>query len=180
MKISKKDSKLPFTYGETYITAMVRDPYWIFCYWEILSNEIEESQNKETDAKAILRIHDITNIEFNGRNAHYFFDSEAVSLRGSQYINLKKPNRTYCVEIGIKTADSFNCLARSGSVMTPPAWISESMEEYWTISEEDFGKLYTLSGGYDFGITKSGASKGRSGIKELLENISSPVRKNKR
>jgi hypothetical protein len=154
-KIAEKDefvtiSKLPQYYGETSITAMMRDPYWIYCYWELAPDK-----KKASNARVILRVYDITGIEFNGTNAHSFFDIEISNTSGSRHIELREPSRTYCVEIGTKSAKRYRCLTRSGPVTTPRAGMSKTIDPNWPISDENFKKVYALSGGDITGMANS-------------------------
>lgn len=63
--------RLPDTYGSTEIVLMVRDPYWVYAYWEI-ADDIPRAvtaalgpEGLRTFRKA-LRVHDVTDIEFDG------------------------------------------------------------------------------------------------------------------
>ena len=42
-KVFPKKKKLPFTYNETMITALLRDPGWIFVFWDFHTNVVQSS-----------------------------------------------------------------------------------------------------------------------------------------
>jgi hypothetical protein len=172
---------LPEAYGETRITLMIRDPYWAYAYWEITPEGLAEVKRKIIDnadngneTKTILRVYDITGISFAGDNAHSFFDVEINPFANNWYINLTTPNRTYCVDIGVKTLKGdFYLLARSNEISTPSAWMSDIIDEQWMSPEEDFEKVYALSGGYRVG---AGSLELQELVKKRLqEQISSPA-----
>ncbi len=147
---------LPAAYGETRITVMVRDPFWAYAYWEIVPKKLEElkrSIGKDAQqARMILRVYDITGIEFNGTNAQHYFDIQITAMTNNWYINLGAPHKTFCVDIGLKTrTGKFYLLARSNIIKTPRAWMSEIMDEQWMSTQEEFEKIYALSGGYRVG-----------------------------
>lgn len=140
-------SELPSGYNDTKITALVRDPYWIYAYWEISNEKIEEVKKTILDiwncSKTILRVYDVTDIIFNGSNAHSFFDITLNSLSNYWYINTGVPDRSYCVDIGVLTPDNkFYLFARSNVVKTPRNTISNILDEEWLLSEEEVSKIY--------------------------------------
>ncbi|MCU0666600.1 MAG: DUF4912 domain-containing protein [Candidatus Omnitrophica bacterium] len=145
---------LPAGYGNVRIVAMVRDPWWIHTYWEITQDTWDnlKSRLKEnfSSAKLVLRVYDVTNVMFNGRNAHRFFDVELGYGANSWYIDTGGPGRAWCVDIGLRLANGeFILIARSNVVSTPldgPSWITD---EEWMIPEEMFARLYGM--GFGFG-----------------------------
>ncbi len=156
---------LPQNYGDNKIVLMVRDPYWVHCYWEINQSRIEEARAQFGDlwdqTKPILRVYDITNVQFNGENANGSFDIELTGNATNWYINVGAPNRSYCVDIGIVAPDNrFFVLARSNPVVTPRDGMSEILDEQWM--DIDCEKMYALSGGFDVGA-------GSLELRELME-----------
>jgi len=168
---------LPAAYGETRITVMVRDPFWAYAYWEIEPKKLEKlkrSIGKDAQqARMILRVYDITDIEFNGTNAHHYFDVEIAALANNWYIHLGAPHKTFCVGIGLKAkTGKLYLLARSNIIKTPRAWMSEVMDEQWMSTQEEFEKVYALSGGYRVG---AGSLELQEIVaKRLQEQITSP------
>jgi hypothetical protein len=169
--------ELPSVYCETRITVMVRDPYWAYAYWEIEPEKLEELKRTigkdAQQAQIILRVYDITDIEFNGANAHRYFDIEITNMANNWYINLGAPHKTFCVDLGLKTTTgAFYLLARSNIIQTPRAWMSEILDEQWMSTQEEFEKVYALSGGYRVG---AGSLELQEIVaKRLQEQITSP------
>jgi len=65
----RKEFRFPQGYGDNRIVLLVRDPWWLFSYWEIRKDKEEEIVQKiensgETREKAILRVYDVTDIDF--------------------------------------------------------------------------------------------------------------------
>lgn len=151
-------SELPSTYGETKIALLVRDPFWVYTYWEIDSATIESIKNELKDrfnnAKKILRVYDVTDIQFDGSNAHSYFDIELTLEANNWYIKVPASARSYCVEIGFLTTDNyFKPVARSNIVATPRETVSDVIDEEWMIVDKDFEKIYQLSGGVSSGMS---------------------------
>jgi hypothetical protein len=148
--------ELPFGYGQDKIVLQTRDPWWLHAYWEVRPQTLdrikEQLGNSFFGAKMILKVYDVSNIIFDGNNAHRFFDIEINSLLNNWYIDTAGPGRSWCVDIGLRLASGeFIKIARSNTVNTPldgPSWITD---EEWMIPEDMFARLY----GMGFGLGKS-------------------------
>lgn len=161
--------ELPDNYGDNQIYIMVRDPHWIFSYWEIQKDNQERALSQLggnwNDVKSVLRVYDLTA----QKNFSVFFDVELRNLARTWYINVQ-PNRSYVVEIGLLHRDGrFVALARSNQVTTPRSGMSEVIDEQWM--GIDFDKMYALSGGFQIG--KSSAELHKMMEEYLMGSISS-------
>ena len=169
--------EFPSGYGDHKIVLMVRDPWWLYAYWEVnpsIERKVLKTLREKglTPQKSILRIYDVTDIVFDGTHAHRFFDIDLHSNANNWYIEVGQPNRTFLVEIGIIATDgSFHPLCRSNCVTTPRFGMSEVMDEEWMTSEEEYWRMFGLSGGY--GIGKSSLELKERLKKGLFEQISS-------
>ena len=168
----RKQFRFPPGYGDNKIVLLARDPWWIFAYWEILKNKEEEvigriRSSGDSPQKHILRVYDITDVNFNGKNAHSYFDIELNSLATNWYINVNLPERTWIVDIGIITnKGDFHTLARSNIIKTPSFGMSDQLDAEWKMPEEAYWDMFSLSGG--FGVGK-GSLEVREMIKKRLE-----------
>jgi len=159
--------EFPSGYGDNRIVIMVRDPYWIYAYWEINGKRLSEIRAelgyKFDQSKQILRIYETANWTF--------FDIYVSGGSRNWYINVGRPNTSYCVDIGYLTPDgTFICAARSNLVTTPRDRMSEVIDEEWMIP--DWERMYALSGGFRVG---QGSLELREMMeKRLLQHISSP------
>ena len=162
-------SELPANYGDNVIYLLVRDPYWLYAYWEIQKDHQERTLSTLKagweDVRSILRIYNTT--EKAGKPS--FFDIELQGLAINWFIHVE-PNHSYVVEIGLLHRDGrFAVLARSNEVVTPRATVSEIIDEQWM--GLDFEKVFALSGGMEVG--KSSQELRELMEKNLLSNISS-------
>ena len=168
----RKEFHFPPGYGDNRIIILVRDPWWIFAYWEIRKDKEEDVVRKieysgDNVMKSVLRIYDVTDVNFNGRNAHSFFDIDLKGLANNWYINVGTPDRSWVVEIGIVSQNgNFYLLARSNVVKTPRFGMSDQLDAEWMMPEEEYWKMFGLSGG--FGVGK-GSLEVREMIKKRLE-----------
>lgn len=129
--------ELPRSYGLDRLVLMVRDPYWLYAYWEITATRMEEITSRYgpqvwDDSRAVLRVYDVTGVEFNGINALRFFDCSLNDHSESWHINVPEANRTYCVDMGRLFPDgTFITILRSNSVTTPRDTLSDNLDEQW-------------------------------------------------
>ena len=129
--------ELPSLYGTTRLTLLAKDPYWIYAYWEITPNSLESFKKilpKEDveNAKFVLRIYDVTLINFDGKNANRYFDIEVGPQANNWYINLWADDVSYIGDLGIRIPDGrFFALTRSNCVHTPRMGYSSRTEQIW-------------------------------------------------
>lgn len=134
-------------YGETKIVLLPRDTRWIYAYWEVdetAKEEVERKRGEEIFSRSSLnlRFYDVTDIVFNGKNAHKQFDVKVHSEIGNWYFQTPETGRSYIGDIGLLTEDGeFITLARSNAVSLPKGKISEIGDEEWMIVREEFEKL---------------------------------------
>jgi hypothetical protein len=162
-----KAEDLPLSYGEDRIVLMVRDPYWVHVYWEVTRESLLKARRslgeEWREAGSVLRVYDITGVDFDGTNSNSFFDIEISGGATNWYVNTQVPNRTYCVEIGLLSrSGTFVALARSNPASTPRDVPSDITDEEWMVPDWEFDKVYALSGGFDVG-------SGSIELKEMME-----------
>ena len=176
-EISSKEKKkevlegkeLPKKYGENRMVAMVRDPRWIFVYWELTDEKLKEVTAKSKgNFHEVLRVYDVTGVKFNGKNALETFDIEVPYETDNWYIQVGNHGRSYIVELGVILDDGkFVPLLRSNQVTTPKAGISNVEDEEWISVREEFERIYQSSLGED----SSSPGLGKKIEKRLKEKI---------
>lgn len=138
--------EIPWSYGDTRIVALARDPYWLFVYWEI-SEATKDAVCRQhgphawEETQPVLRVYDTTNL--------YFFESrQAMEIQindfaNNWYINTGQPNHTYLVELGRLLPDgTYIFIARSNLVTTPRDDLSEIVDLEWLIPTEYEKRIY--------------------------------------
>jgi hypothetical protein len=133
---------LPQIYGEDKITAMAKDPNWLFAYWELTGPrriEVEQQLGRETVEKSawVLRVYDLSLARWS--------DSRIDVNAGNWYIPVSE-DRKFRVEIGIVTQEGkFIPFASSKELQTPRSGPSPVVSEKWMVSDETFKKFLELS-----------------------------------
>lgn len=90
-------------------------------------------------AQPVLRFYDITQVNFDGTNTPGSFEVEIDLRARNWYVPLKSPARSYCIDLGLRTAGGgFHRLARSNVAQTPRASPSDNVEESYLLVEGDY------------------------------------------
>lgn len=163
--------ELPGNYGDNRIVLMVRDAEWLFSYWEIqkdvVDNVIHTHENFSREAKLVLRVYDVTDIIFDGSNAHKYFTVEVTGGVRNWYIHAGEPNRSFCVDIGLLSSQGiFRTLFRSNTVRTPRVSVSEVVDERWMSITALYEKIGVPMG---LGISESVFERAHKGWQEIVK-----------
>jgi hypothetical protein len=161
------DFEFPVTYGENRIALMVRDPYWLFAYWEFapdLEADLIDRLGRDVVSRSrlVLRVYDVTDTDPDGAEGRH--DIEVAPGARNWYINVMRVEREYCVDIGLLTPDgAFILIARSNRVSLPPVGPSDVVDEEWVVVEALDG-LYRESG--PGGPTSGSGGWGSGGLRD--------------
>lgn len=145
---SEGPEAIPTRYGDDRIVLMVKDPWWLYAYWEIqpATERAARSQlppQEVAGLQTILRVSDVTGLPDSGQPAHRSFDIGLSGLATSWFIQVDAPDREFVVEIGLLTAGGrFLLLARSNRVRTPRFGPSDVLDERWLSTDDVFWKLF--------------------------------------
>jgi hypothetical protein len=124
-----KIPELPETYNKDKLVCLPVNPHWIHIYWDFSDETIQKLKNFK---KVKLRIHDVTYIIFDGKNAHKTFEVEINPLEVKKYyFNVPNARANYIAEIGYENGTKFVPILRSNLVETPPNSPGSSKEEIW-------------------------------------------------
>lgn len=135
------------------LVLMVRDAYWLHCYWELSRHGVERAQASLAQdwhtAKPTLRL--LHTVE-GGTTSSAELLVRDIEIHGgvnNWYIEAPEPPQSFRVEIGYRTANNrFHTLARSNVVTTPRPDSKDAIDENWNAVAQDYDKIYAMSGGY--------------------------------
>jgi hypothetical protein len=135
--------ELPWAYGEDRITALVRDPESAYVYWEITDEGIAAARSRLGPAGqhgwCNLRVYDTTGRDFDGTNAHDYFDIRVDRNDREYFVMIRRPASSMHVEVGIRTHEGyFQAIARSGRADFPRNSPSpDSRLEWMSVTSSD-------------------------------------------
>ena len=100
-------------------------PYQGFAHWRILPEWVEQTARAKGDTwhhcRLVLRVYDVSFIQFNGLNAHSIQDHTLPGLCGSTFFRLPRPGTWQLAEVGFLLRNGeFIPAARSRAVPFPP------------------------------------------------------------
>lgn len=152
---AKVPKDLPTGYGKDRIVLMVRDPYWLHTYWELTAAAITRAeaalgQDWHT-AKPILRVLDVSGRDTTNTTESTVRDINIHGGCNNWYIEVQNPPKSYRVDIGyLSRGGQFYVLARSNTVTTPRAGVSDIIDENWADIDSNMAeRIYAMSGGFD-------------------------------
>lgn len=112
-------TELPETYGDEKLVVMIRDPFWIHAYWDVTPKTIDRMHAQGGNRMA-LRVYDVTELVFDGRNAHTWFEIPAAEYVRNWNIQLPADGRNYVVELGWVTGEGRFIPALRSNVVDVP------------------------------------------------------------
>ena len=128
-------TQLPDLQPHSHCVLIPRDPNFIYAYWDYTQQDIHRARgrlkSKSEDVRLILRVYDITHIDFNGSNANHTWDIDVGFSNKNWYVHVCQDNADYCAQLGIISGDNFVPLQRSNVVRTPPNSSSSRDDLIW-------------------------------------------------
>jgi hypothetical protein len=152
---AKVPRDLPAGYGKDRIVVMVRDPYWLHCYWELTRHAIQRAEaalgQEWHGARPILRLLDVSSHDTTSTSESTVRDIDIHGGCNNWYLDVYNPPRSYRVDVGyLAKTGRFYVLARSNVVSTPRAGVSDIIDENWAdIDPKKADRIYAMSGGFD-------------------------------
>ena len=114
-------TKYPIPITGDHLTLLMVSPRLGYLQWRIQEECLESLKlthgERFEGGRIIVRIYDVTDILFDGFNAHMFFDLEVNKQSGHYYFAMDRLGRDYLAEVGSRFNDgSFHGFARSNTV----------------------------------------------------------------
>lgn len=110
------------------LKAKLVTPRKIILFWEVseLPKKIIEPfyKTKFEELVTVIRIYDVTDVIFNGKNAHHYFEIAASYQSGHWMVKGLMPNRSFVAELGVYLSKTeFFPVLRSNCLRTPDSQI---------------------------------------------------------
>jgi len=128
-KIGEGKAGDKFVPAANHIAMAMVNPGQGFAHWRIHQSWIDQTAKAKGGAwhncRLIVRLYDVTCIEFNGFNAHQVINMPVHTICGHMLFNLHKPGTNLIAEVGFElTNREFIPAARSAVVAMPPTGAS--------------------------------------------------------
>ncbi len=132
---------LPFSYNETKLVLLVRDPIWAYGYWDFSSKTwkwIQDFFVADPGTRPKLRVHNL--------DLGTYFDLNVHLEAKNWYIELAQPDTSFEAELGLMDSNGrFHRIVKSNRVRTPRDKPSTKIDPNW--DPTNFEEIYKLSGG---------------------------------
>lgn len=132
LDFKEPDYYLPPTYDMSRLVLLVKDPHWLFAYWEISEKTRQQFNQEMGDVNAWLKTAPALRVnEICHGQTVCCYDIPIHDEAFNWYIKVGKPNTSFMVEIGRVVHGSFFSLLKSNLVTTPAAGISAIIDPEW-------------------------------------------------
>lgn len=134
--------KLSEEYGETKITLLIQDPYWVYAYWEINAEtrKMHGIAKNSNQKQMVLRVYEAS--------LKKYFDIPVNDNTKSWYLQVPQPNMQYFSEIGYLDNGKFKSLARSNTIYVPTDKAAPMVEKQSGSDQKKNEALFEKSGGH--------------------------------
>ena len=122
------------------IYFLLKDPQWAFIWWQVdWPSAAHHALGRDllpSPRCAALRVHDVTDIIFDGENSHGYVElTESIDRTDHWYFHIRSAGRNYSAEVGIKGEQSWFPIARSNTLFVPRDGPSASRAQNWSAIE---------------------------------------------
>jgi hypothetical protein len=116
--------ELPDRYEETRLVLMLRDPSWVFCYWDIEVRILEELTENSDFSGLVLRVTELAADDWGKDSTVDWFDIPIQFDDLRRYINLPSEDTYYGVEIYAQLGEKESLISRSNIVESSRDYIA--------------------------------------------------------
>lgn len=134
--------ELPERYAETRLVLMLRDPSWVYCYWDIEDRILDELKENSNYSGLILRVTELAAPDWGKDSYVDWFDIPIQFGDLRRYINLPSEDAFYGAELYAQLGEKESLLVRSNIVESSRDYIAPAYGKVDTGQNE----LIELSG----------------------------------
>ncbi|HKK64240.1 MAG TPA: DUF4912 domain-containing protein [Clostridia bacterium] len=129
--LTQDEFPLPDTYTDTRIVLLLRDPHWVYVYWDVNRTQLDALKGEPFFDGLFLRVY-----EFNGdtpekSNINDFFDIPIGEADRSWYINLNRTGNDYYVDLRCRVMHKERLMAASNAVHSPRGYFARNQKEFY-------------------------------------------------
>jgi len=121
---SKGNDKLPSRYRDTNLALILRDPSWVYCYWDIEDRILIDLKSKENFSGLVLRITELEGLSWAQESRIDWFDIPIQFEDLQRYINLPAEDSFYGAEIYAQIGSKDFAIVQSNIVESSRDYIS--------------------------------------------------------
>ncbi|MDD3459773.1 MULTISPECIES: DUF4912 domain-containing protein [unclassified Mesotoga] len=166
------NAEIPSSYFHDFVTIHPVNPYWVYVEWDLSERTARDLSTSQF--RLLVRVSDITNIIYDGKNAHRFKESDISIDAGNWYFQVDFPDADYIAEIGYYSDGHFKSVLKSGITRTPRNSPKFTDNEIWVDLRKGSRKELKVSheSSRRARITKSSGPTGNPSSEEFIKTIS--------
>ena len=135
-----EDEDLPSSYGTTEIRILLRDPMWLFAFWDINANTLEELIKEDSNVSIFLRVMSFKTEE---EDTYHTFEDINIKLEEhSIYIHTSINEEITQVALCYKIKQKTEIMAKSNFIYMPRKNIKNNL----CIDDSSISEIMKLSG----------------------------------
>jgi len=115
---------LPDRYRENVLVLMLRDPSWVYCYWDIEDRTLAELEVNDDFSGLILRVTELISPDWSKDSVVDWFDIPIQFDDLRRYINLPSEDTYYGVEIYAQLGEKEAVIVRSNIVASSRDYVA--------------------------------------------------------
>ena len=163
------DVELPDRYNENRLVLMLRDPSWVYAYWDIEDKLLAEIEGSDAFGGFILRVSELAEPEWTKDAVIDWFDIPIQFSDLRRYINLPSEDSFYGVEIYALDGEAERLVIRSNIVENSRDYVAPVVDDE---GSERRDLLIELSGySTDIGVFP-GVNLNDTGIPQRIMTVS--------
>lgn len=135
--LSKLNYEIAGSYNFHKLALLIIDPFRIYSFWEIDNETLNSLKSRYSELvinkhNLYLKIFDITNINFDGKNQNNDWEINVYDFKGNWFIETNKPGNAFIAKLGFKNSDnSFIEVITSNVIKTPMDRESSNTDQVW-------------------------------------------------
>ncbi len=129
--LTQDEFPLPESYTDTRIVLLLRDPLWVYVYWDINRTQLDELKEEPFFEGFFLRVYEFQGDVPDKNNIKDFFDIPIGEEDRSWYVNLNRPGSDYCVDLRCKVMHKERLMASSNAIHSPLGYIARNQQEFY-------------------------------------------------
>jgi hypothetical protein len=142
-KKQEQPETLPETYNNTCIDAVLRNPAWIFVFWDVRESDVQLVEGNPNFDSSFLRVSFYE--DKSAENSSYFFDVKIPLSTSEQYIMIPGGKKFVKIDLSVMLKDKVCINLASTHVMEIPSG-SERIKNMQPGEHVEFPPLVELSG----------------------------------
>jgi hypothetical protein len=147
-----RGAPIPEHYSLDRLVVLMRDPFWLFVYWELKGGALERLRFQHSaevidSSRWVLRVKTLHTPQSSSPDRgvnQYIVD---IDLRVGQWYLKVAPSTSFSLDMGfINQQGEFILVLTGNEIRTPPHGVSNVMDERWIILREELERLLKVGG----------------------------------